>query len=423
MNDNQAGSELIYRPRWLAPLLAQAISEHPVIILTGARQVGKSTLLQHEKPFSDWLQINLDSLDVLEQAEKDPASLWIGAKEVIIDEVQRVPRLLYEVKQAVDKARHEVRFVLSGSANLLLMRQVSETLAGRAVYFLLTPISLGEVSRKQPPEWFFRVFDGKMPAQKVFGKMASRNVPNLILRGFMPPLLYLKRPEAWVKWWEGYVATYVERDLRQISQIDSLTDFRRVMAILALRSGQVLNQTEVARDSGVSQSTVRRYINLLEVSCLLERLPAFYSSRTKRLIKSPKIFCLDPGLSSFLMGYHDVKSVSSARELGALFETLVFLHLKILGQLATPQLKFYYWRTVTGKEVDFIIEWGRKIVAVEVKLTSTPRYEDTANLRLFLDEYPNTAFCLLIHNGTTTRTFHKKILAIPWQALASAPPL
>ncbi|RLB89316.1 MAG: ATP-binding protein, partial [Deltaproteobacteria bacterium] len=290
MNDNQAGSELIYRPRWLAPLLAQAISEHPVIILTGARQVGKSTLLQHEKPFSDWLQINLDSLDVLEQAEKDPASLWIGAKEVIIDEVQRVPRLLYEVKQAVDKARHEVRFVLSGSANLLLMRQVSETLAGRAVYFLLTPISLGEVSRKQPPEWFFRVFDGKMPAQKVFGKMASRNVPNLILRGFMPPLLYLKRPEAWVKWWEGYVATYVERDLRQISQIDSLTDFRRVMAILALRSRQVLNQTEVARDSGVSQSTVRRYINLLEVSCLLERLPAFYSSRTKRLIKSPKIF-------------------------------------------------------------------------------------------------------------------------------------
>ena len=408
----------LYKHRWLAPQLAQAVKEHPVIILTGARQVGKSTFFRQEKPFSHWLRIDLDDLGILEQAERDPGSLWMGANDVIIDEVQRSPRLLYVVKQAADKAHHRMRFVLSGSVDLLINRQVSKTLAGRGAHFSIPPMDLGEIKETRPPKWFFELFHRERPSLKDLKEMTVENIPDLMLRGFMPPLLHIRSPEAWLKWWEGYVTTYIERDLRQVSQIESLTDFRRVMATLAACSGQGLNQTQIARESGVSQPTVYRYINVLEISCLLERLPAFYASCTKRLAKSPKVFWLDPGLSAFLMGYHDLESISSAKELGGLFETLVFLHLKVLGQLFTPHLKFYHWRTVTGKKVDFVIEWRKKIVAVELKLTTEPRYEDCANLRMFLEEYPDTVFCLLIHNGSAIKMLHEKILAIPWNALA-----
>ena len=418
MNNNHSRLESLYKRRWLTPFLAQAVKEYPVTILIGARKVGKSTLLQQEKPFSHWLRIDLDDLGILEQAERDPASLWIGANDVIIDEVQRSPRLLYVVKQAVDKPQHRIRFVLSGSVNLLLIRQISKTLAQRAAHFSISPMDLGEIEERQPPKWFFGLFHREGPSSKDLKGVTVKNTPDLMVRGFMPPLVNIKSPGAWLKWWEGYVATYIERDLRQVSQIESLTDFRRVMTTLAACSGQGLNQTQIARESGVSQPTVYRYINVLEISCLLEKLPAFYTSCTKRLAKSPKVFWLDPGLSAFLMGYHDLESISSARELGGLFETLVFLHLKVLGQLFTPHLKFYHWRTVTGKKVDFVIEWRKKIVAVELKLTTEPRYEDCANLRLFLEEYPDTVFCLLIHNGSTIRMLHEKILAIPWNTLA-----
>lgn len=418
MNENHSGKELLYKHRWLAPQLVKSAKEYPITFLTGARKVGKRTLFQQEKSFSHCLKIDLDDLDILEQAERDPAYLWKGAKEVIIAEVQRVPRILYVVKQEVDNTPHQKRFVLSGSADLLLMRQLSEAMAGKAICLSLPPMGLGEIKGRVPPKWFFKLFNDTLPSIGKLKEVTSENIPNLMLRGFMPPLMDLESPEDWLKWWERYVAIYVERDLRQISQIDSLTDFRRVMGTLALRSGQVLNQTEVARESGVSQPTVYRYINVLTTSCLLQRLPAFGVSCSKRLVKSPKVFWLDPGLSAFLMGYHDQESISCARELPGLFETLVFLHLRTLGQLITPHLKFYYWRTVTGREVSFVIKWGRKIVAVEIKLTTEPCHEDSANLKLFLKEYPETAFCLMVHNGSTIKMLHEKILAIPWSALA-----
>ena len=418
MNENHSGRKLLYKNRWLACRLAQTAKEHPVTIFTGARQVGKRTLLQQEKPFTHWLTIDLGNLGILEQAEKDPDSLWMGVKDVIIYEIQRCPQLLYVIKQVVEEANHGMRFVLSGSADLSLMRQVSKTLAGRTAYFSIFPMGLGEMRGRVPPKWFFELFKGFLPSTKEMKNVQAENIPNLMLRGFMPPLLYIESPEAWLTWWEDYVATYVERDLRQVSQIDSLTDFRRVMVTLAMCSGKVLNQTEVARQSGVSQPTVYRYINILEISCLLKRLPAFYASGSKRLVKSPKAFWFDPGLSTFLIGYRDPEGIFSAKDVGGLFETLVFFHLNVLGQLFTPHLKFYHWRTVTGKKVDFVIEWSGKIVAMELRFTTEPRYEDCANLRLFLEEYPDTVFCLLVHKGSTVRMLHEKILAIPWSALA-----
>jgi len=241
----------------MTPLLQQAVQDHSVVVLTGARQVGKSTLLLNEEPFKNWRYLSLDDFDTLRQARQNPAALWAGTYEVVLDEVQKAPEILPVIKQAVDRQPGKYHFVLSGSANLLLMQQVSESLAGRAVYFVLDPMTLGESLNLPAPTLLDPLISGVFPAEGILPGETPEALP-LLGRGFMPPLLKLEAPQAWARWWDGYVATYLERDLRQFSQIDALVDFRRLMELLALRSGQLLNQTELARDGQFSQPTVHR---------------------------------------------------------------------------------------------------------------------------------------------------------------------
>lgn len=414
MNDNHSRHELNYKPRWIAPLLRKAIKSHPILVLTGARQVGKSTLLKYEKPFSQWDYFSLDDFEILAQAKKDPSSLFVNSINIILDEVQKSGNLLDAVKLAVD-TNNRYRFVLSGSANILLMSKISESLAGRAVYFSLQPMTVGEINTLPMRNILGILFEEKFPMEKLIEDITID--PFYYMRkGFMPPLMKLDNSEV-TTWWEGYVTTYLERDLRQLSQVESLPDFRRLMTALALRSGKLLNQTELSRDIGISQPTIYRYINLLESTCLLERLPAFVKNRTKRLVKAPKVIWNDPGLASFLSGYYDVESLRSSRESGGLFETMVYMHLHVMTQMLIPKPRIYYWRTTTGKEVDFVLEWGKKLIAIEVKLAEKPKYSDTENLRIFLDEYPETTACMLIYSGNEIKMLHEKIIAIPWYEL------
>lgn len=417
VNRNDSVKELDFLPRWLAPQFGRAAAEHPVVVLTGARQVGKSTLLRHEEPTKRWKYITLDNLDALRQAERDPAGLWAGEDHVILDEVQRIPAILSAVKQAVDEQPRKMRFVLSGSANLLLMRHVSESLAGRAVYLSLLPMTAGEIQRKAPPTIVEALLDGKFPRDQTLAAPAQDPVSS-IARGFMPGLLSLPTAESRTRWWEGYAATYLERDLRQLSQVESLSDFRTVMEVLALRCGQLVNQTHVARDSRVSQATVHRYLNLLETTCLIDRLPAFARNRTTRLIKAPKLHWIDPALAAYLSGLHDEASIKASREAGALFENLIFHHLKALAGTFTPKLRLYYWRTMKGKEVDLVLEWGRKIVAVEVKLTQSPSYADCDGLEAFLKDHPEASAGILVHTGRKVERMGTKLIALPWTMLA-----
>lgn len=418
MNDYQPHDELKYKPRWIAPLLRDAAKDHSIVVLTGARQVGKSTLLQHESPFDDWRYITLDDFDVLSQVKSDPTSLWAGTDYVVLDEVQKSTKLLDAVKIAVDSTYNKHRFILSGSANILLMKKVSESLAGRAVYFALNPMTIGEMNNLSPTNLLEILLRGELPGEGKI-KPAAAAPFSQMWKGFMPPLMQMKTSASVLRWWEGYVATYLERDLRQLSQIDSLSDFRRLMVALALRCGQILNQTEVARDTAISQPTVHRYINLLETTCLMERLPAFAVNRTKRLIKSPKVMWVDPGLVSFLAGHYDIESLMSSREAGGIFESMIYLHLKALAQLLIPRPRIFYWRTTTGKEVDFVLEWGRKLLAIEVKLSSKPKFSDVETLRLFMDEYPETSAGVLIYGGDEIKIMGEKIVAIPWFLLVN----
>ncbi|MCG2722451.1 MAG: ATP-binding protein [Thermodesulfovibrionales bacterium] len=293
------------------------------------------------------------------------------------------------------------------------MKRISETLAGRAVYFEMYPMTYSEMENKtESPQRFFDLWN---PAFKIEeSRLPLLDPVPVMLKGFMPSLLTLTERRDVLLWWEGYVRTYLERDVRELTQLESLIDFKRVLDSIAARTGNVLNQTEVSRDTGVSQPTVHRYLKLLEVSNIISRTPSYYTSRTKRITKAPKLFFIDPGLSIYLSGYYDEESLRNARELGSFFETMVHMHIKIASELMAPKAKVFYWRTTNGKEVDFVVEHGKKLLAFEVKLTQNPLFSDIKNLLTFIGAYPHTERALLLHSGESVRWLHTKVLAVPW---------
>jgi uncharacterized protein len=402
--------ETIYKKRRIASVIREITDSLPVVVITGARQVGKSTMLRAE--FADYAYLTLDDYAILEQARLDPQSLWQDQDKVVIDEAQRLPELFLAIKLAVDQSERRKRFILSGSTNLYLMEKVTESLAGRAVYVDLLPMTYGEAHGITAPANFRALWQADSPLSKAAPPV--EDLPGVMLRGFMPPVMTLESPRAVLTWLDGYVKTYLERDLRELSQVESLIDFRRLMQCLALRTGNILNQADVAKDCGLSHATAHRYIKLLEVSNIISRVPAWYASRSKRLVKSPKVYFLDPSLSIFLSGYTDRDALVNSREVGGYFETLVHLHLRALCELMTPQTHLYYWRTSTRREVDFVLEHGRRILPIEVKLARRPTSADAANLLAFLDEHPQATHGVIVHGGDELFRLHSKVVAVPW---------
>ncbi|MEM7133842.1 MAG: AAA family ATPase [Chloroflexota bacterium] len=217
MNNNYSSYDeygnIEYLERWLTPTLREAINEHQILVLTGARQVGKSTLLRNATPFSEWRFHTMDDFDVLQQAQSGPEALWAGTDRIVLDEVQKAPHLLPAIKQAVDENPGRYRFVLSGSANLLLMSPVSESLAGRAVYFILAPLTIGERHKRLQPSILADLLTGHWPDEDSDAAPSLDPVP-ILLQGLMPALLPLPSSQSWIRWWDGYITTYLERDLR-----------------------------------------------------------------------------------------------------------------------------------------------------------------------------------------------------------------
>lgn len=408
MKDNISSHKTKYIKRRLAKIIREVIDKFPVIVISGARQVGKSTMLENE--FSDFAYYTMDDFDTIDMIKNDPLFIFKQHEHIIIDEAQKLPDIFNAIKLVVDRNKDK-RIIISGSSNILLMKNITESLAGRALYFELLPMTYGEFNGIIVPQNFLNLWEKKIttdiPKQDI-------SIAQLMLKGFMPPNLMADDLNDAILWLDGYVKTYLERDLRQLSQIDSIIDFRKLMQVLALRTGNILRQSDVSKDTGISASTTYRYVKLLEVSNIIERVPGFYNSRGKRIVKSPKIYFIDPALSIFLSGYFDEKSLLKAKELGGYFETMMFLHFKSLCGILKPPAKIYYWRTVSGKEVDFVIEHGRKLLAIEVKMTKNPAVKDIKNLLCFLDEYPETTLGILLHAGEEIKWLHSKVVAVPW---------
>jgi len=382
----------------------------PAVVVMGARQTGKSTLADESAPRKR-RYVSLDDLDALDAARHDPLALVGGKTPVTLDEVQRVPDLLATVKREIDRHRRPGQFLLTGSANLLLMRQVAETLAGRASYLSLWPMSrreqlgLGtcgmweELVAAPDAAWSDIVTQGTASGPEGWQAFARRG-------GFPYPAVHLGTGEERAVWFDGYVRTYLERDLLQLSSVAALPDFRRLMRAACLRIGQTVNQTELGRDVALPQATVHRYLNLLETSCLLVRVPAYAVNRTKRLMKAPKLYWSDTGIALHLAG---------GEPTGAWLENLVLNDLLVWRDARLARAEILHWRTAAGEEVDFVVETDDGLLPIEIKASRRPGLRDTRHLRTFQAEYPGQARAgLLLHTGDNTEWLAPDVLATPW---------
>ena len=334
--------------RLLEPVLAQRARTRPVIVLTGARQTGKTALVR--RVFPEHTYVSLDLPSEAEQAEVDPTAFLARHPEpLVVDEVQYAPGLLRHLKRRVDERREKNGlFILTGSQPFPLMTGVAESLAGRVAVLTLDGLSREEIVRARP----------------------RATVEEVLLRGGFPEL-HAKLDIDARGFFQSYVATYLERDLRAQLQVGSLRDFERFLRAAALRTAQLLNRAELSRDVGISPSTAGQWLSVLERSGIVGLLEPWYSNRTKTLTKTPKLHFHDTGLCAFLMGLDSVSDLRESPLTGALWETMVYseIHRLLASEVATWQLAF--WRDRT-KEADFLLHKGGRFLLADAKWAEHP---------------------------------------------------
>lgn len=326
--------------------IESAVKTRSVVLLTGVRQAGKSSLLK--KLFKDAEYVTLDRLVYAEEAEENPTKfLSRFKKQVIIDEIQYAPSLFRDLKIRVDEERElKGKWILTGSQQFSLMQHVSESLAGRVRILNLGTLSATELNRAN----------------------LLKNKRDLLWKGGFP--------EIWAKnldsneFFEDYMQTYLERDLKQILNVTNLRDFRRFLSLLALRVGQLVNYSEISKEIGVSLNTIKAWVNALEVSGLIILLPPYYNNLGKRLIKAPKLYFCDNGLVASLLNIRSLKSLEKSTHLGNIWENFVFTEFLKEGFVAGKNIFFY--RDQNGVEMDFIIEKESEIFLVEAKSSERP---------------------------------------------------
>lgn len=330
--------------RCLSAALRRAFAQFPVTVLTGARQAGKTSLVRRLFPQADY--VTFDVPRDAEAARLDPEGFFARRREpLILDEIQYVPTVLRHLKSRVDKARRPGRFLLTGSQEFSLMQGVTESLAGRCAVLGLPTLSLVEVSRDA----------------------TLRETDAFCWRGGFPELW--QRPELERDLWLGsYVATYLERDVRNALNVGSLRDFDRFLRAAALRAGQLLSLSELARDVGVTPNTAKSWISILQASQQVFLLEPYHTSAGKRLVKTPKLYFSDSGLLAYLLGFPDWPAVTQNAAWGAVWENLVLSEVRKHFLNAGRRPPCWFWRTASGEEVDLLVEGGpKRFLAVECK--------------------------------------------------------
>ncbi len=404
--------------RNITPDIGAAMADTPVVLINGARQTGKTTLVQR---FATSLErstyVTLDDAGVLAAAVSDPQG-FIEELEgtAVIDEIQKAPQLFPAIKISVDRDRRPGRFLLTGSANVLMLPKLSESLAGRMEIITLRPLSQGEQDGRSETFIERLMNDGKWraPANGVNRKQLAERVS----RGGYPEVIKRTRPRR-RNWFASYLTTILQRDIRDLSNIEALADAPRLMALLAARSGGLLNLAEVSRSAGIPHTTLQRYLALFETTFLIHRVRPWTANLSKRLVKSPKLLLGDTGFMTYLLNLSEATVLDDVTLAGHFIET--FVGCELLKQIEWSKSKpaFLHYRTGSGAEVDFVLEeGGRRVAGVEVKLAQTIRKEDFRGLRsLAEDAKPRFAGGVLLYSGSQCIPFGDGLWAIPFACL------
>jgi len=405
-----------YLQRDIAGQVLEALKDMPVVVITGMRQTGKTTFLQKETGLKKRRYVTFDDFAHLEAAKLDPDRFLNSNGPIIIDEVQKCPELLTAIKKVVDRKWIPGQFLLSGSANFSILKGLSESLAGRSVYFNLHPFTRRETgyqTGKQPfLKAFFNSFD--VPA----GKGAQPIEVDEIVTGGMPSVA-LRQVSNSALWFKGYEQTYLERDIREMSQIGNIIAFRNLLHLASLRTSQLLSPSSIGRDAKMNVATTSRYLSLLEASFVIYRLPPYLKNKSSRLIKSPKMYLADSGLAAYLAGVAPTNYSSDDPLIGALFETFIAQNLMGIIDATWPEARLYFWSVQGRHEVDFVIEAGRSCIALEIKSGARWESKELTHLKAFLSVTPNCKAAILGYNGSNVARMGDKLWAIPLSLILS----
>jgi hypothetical protein len=402
-------------PRFIERQLWQALSDTRVVLITGPRQAGKTTLAEKlardDMPF-----LTLDDDTTLDTAQQDPVGFVRGLDRAVIDEVQRAPRLLLAIKRSVDIDKRPGRFLLTGSANLMTLPQVSDSLAGRMALAELLPLSQSEL-RGKSGTFLERVFQGKAPAvgEPVIGAELVRTV----VSGGYPEVL--ERP-SWArrqKWFLDYLKAIIERDVRHVAKVDHLRQMPRLLRILAQHSAQLVNYSSLGAPLAISHVTTQKYVGIFEKLYLLRTLPPWYDNEIKRLVKAPKLHFLDSGLLAALRNLSPEALAADRIAFGSLLETFVLAEILKLASWSGGHFEFHHFRDRYDNEVDIVIEdQDRRVVGIEVKSSATVTSEDFSGLRKLAQACGKRfTLGLVLYDHDTLVPFGERLFAAPISTL------
>lgn len=403
-----------YINRSLEPVLKKAAAEFPAVVLTGPRQSGKTTILQHL--FGEHCRyVSLEPPDVRASAVEDPrAFLEAYPSPTIFDEVQYAPDLLPYIKEKIDADRSRSgQYLLTGSQNLLLMEKVTESLAGRAAMLRLLPLSRRE-SEGRPRLLLPWESKRQVSLENTF---TFQKLWESFIRGGYPELVAQPGRDMHL-WHSSYVQTYLERDVRSLRQVGDLSQFQNFLRVLAARSAQLLNLTDVARDLGVAVNTAKAWLSVLEATYQVIVLRPYFANVGKRLVKTPKVYFMDVGTLCYLTGLKDAEHAASGPMGGAIMETAVLSEIvkAFVHRGLEPQV--YFWRTMAGTEVDIVVDAGGRLVPIEVKLSATPRPAMASAIRTFQKDLEEKSLPgYVVHPGDVMLPLGPGATALPFANL------
>jgi hypothetical protein len=395
-----------------APLKA-ALADTPVVCLLGPRQSGKSTLARRAFPRRPYF--TFDDTTLRDRAAADPAGFVTGLPDAVtLDEIQRVPALLPAIKMAVDEDRRPGRFLLTGSANLLLLPSVSESLAGRVELVRLYPLTEAEKERA-PGHLLATLLAGNLKGQVRQGTLAPSALIDRVIRGGYPEAVRRARPARVRQWHRDYLAAVIERDARDVANLRNLGHLDRLLTLLTLQTAQLLNIDALAKHLGIRRETVQHNFAALERLFLVRTLPAWHTNDARRLVKAPKVHVVDSGLASTLVGLQADDWLTNLDRFGYVLESFVVQQVIAQGGWTDADLRFWHYRDRDQVEVDLVITRGRDTWGVEVKAGATVTAADGHGLRRLVERCgPSFRGGMILYSGASTFAMaDKRVFAVP----------
>jgi hypothetical protein len=393
----------------------EALADTPVVLIVGPRRAGKTTLVR-KMGETGWTYSTLDDQTVLEAAQSDPAGFIRGLDRAIIDEIQRAPNLLLAIKKTVDEDYRPGRFLLTGSANVLTLPRVADSLAGRMETIRMLPLARAEIENRAPT-FLERLFEGSLHSQR--DAIVGDELVQLALRGGFAEAISRDIERRRQDWARSYLTSILTRDLRDIAEVEKLTELPKFVRLLAEHSGQLVNYSQLASGINVNHRTGQRYIGLLEQVFLIATLQPWFTNALKRIVKTPKLHFLDSGLLAAARGLTFDRIKADRGAFGALLESFVFSEVLKLMTASDLRLTPHHFRDRDMREVDIVLERDDgMIAAIEVKASATVKASDFSGLRALADACGDRfAFGVVLYDSTDVVPFGDRLAAAPLSCL------